>query len=245
MRILFSLLALWLVAGMSPRDAHAYAACMDNEGWSPGRDVLLPPHPRILFFTDSREKYGRAGDDLVDFAPTATIGGKEVPVKVKVTKSPPYHFAMIEIDSPLNGVLIVKLRNGVAARYRISMLAKMPEEVPVTVGRFVHQIRRSSINETFHGLALHLPTKSPAIFAHVKLRRDDRAPWIELDVPVAAQDFDVRRTLVRLGELGCTRNYSVELLEKGVDIEVTFTLTDGSTRPATDLAAHVVLPAAT
>jgi hypothetical protein len=49
-----------------------------------------------------------------------------------------------------------------------------------------------------------------------------------------------KRTAILVGALDCTQNYSVPLLERGVDLEVSVTLVDGSTRKVA-LPSHITL----
>ncbi len=87
--------------------------------------------------------------------------------------------------------------------------------------------------DVFDGLAIALD--APAVLAHVKLRRDDKAPWFELDAPVVANT-------IRIGKLGCAgSNYSTDLLEHGVDLDVTLIYDDGRTSHL-DKLTRVVVP---
>ena len=228
-----ALAALVAVLAVAPRDAHAVAACYSNQGFAPGAGVKLPRHPRIAWYVD-RPPPGRTPQL------TATIDGAAVPVKLSTVRSPPYTIRILEIDSDRTGHL--ELRGDATASYQIVADAAMPKDVPVVVGRTQVELRHTTVREKFDALALRLPLAAPAIVAHVKVRRDAQARWSELDVPVVATDLGDPRPAIRLGELGCTRNYSVDLLAAGVDLEVTITLADGTTRPAAELPAHVALP---
>jgi hypothetical protein len=233
MKLALVLTAAGLASLSAPRDAHAIAACYTNQGFAPSEDTALPPHARVVYYTDSNSTRR---------APTATLGGKPVELKISILKSAPYTFTVMEVDSDKTGKLVITFPEGATATYTIAKEAELPKEIPVITGRFVRHMHHTTVKENFDGLAVRLPAGTPAIMAHVKLRRDDKAPWSEYDVPVAPHDFQDKRPVIRMGELGCTQNYTVALLENGVDIEATITLVDGTTRPAKDLAAHVTLP---
>lgn len=214
--------------------AHAISACTDNQGAAPATGATLPVHPRIVHFTD----YWRHGNTPVF---SATINKKKVPVKVTVL---PFggttRVAMIEIDSDKTGTLEVRELKYVFGTYTIKAKLKLPDKIPVAVERFHREIQHSTVEEIFDGIALRLPGGTPAIHARVKLRRDPKAGWTELDIPIATDADKLPR--IRIGRLGCTNNYTVPLLAAGVDIEVTVTLADGSTRSVEGLPAHVILP---
>lgn len=233
-RLTLALFAALAIA--TPRHAHAIAACYSNRGVSPAPASKLPRHPRIAFYDDAR------GGDAPTY--TATIAGKPVELKLTTIDARPYRLDVLEVDSERTGALVIT-RNGSSereVRYQIVKDVALAKELPVEVGRTQRTMRHSTVREEFDALAIRLPAGTPAITAHVKIRRDDKAAWGELDVPVAPNDLDDPRPVIRLGELGCTRNYSVDLLRAGVDLEVTVTLVDGSTRPVKGLAAHVALP---
>jgi hypothetical protein len=223
--------ALALVARPTP--AHAIAACNNNEGFAPATGTTVPPHARLVYYTDHWR----------DPAFVATLDGKAV--KVKVTELPSgssTRLVLLEIDSAKTGTLKVGIGTWTALTLKVAKAVASPKEVPVTIGRFQQNIQHSTVKEDFDGLAIRLPANTPAISAHVKLRRDGAGAWTELEVPVSPRDFDDPRPVIRIGQLGCTQNYSVALLNSGVDIEATLTLVDGTTRPAKDLAAHLTLP---
>lgn len=218
-----------------PTPAHAIAACNNNEGFAPAFATTVPPHAKLVFYTDSR--------NTPEF--TAKIAGKKVPVKVTALPSgSSTRVTLLEIDSERVGTLQLDAGGWPSVTLTVAKKARMPKEVPVVIGRFERNIPHSTVRENFLGLAIRLPKGTPAVAATVKLRRDAQAAWTELVVPVSARDFDDARPVIRIGELGCSNNYSVPLLESGVDIEVTLMLADGTTRPAKDLAPHVTLPAA-
>jgi hypothetical protein len=218
-----------VLAVVQPQRAHAIAACYSNHGFAPGPGAVLPPRARVVYFDDS------GGDTAF----TATIGGKSVPVTVTaLTTGSATRIFVIQIDSDRTGRLVIsdgQSRTKFAVRKRVAM----PRRLPVKLERYYVNMRHSTVKEVYDGLTLRLPAKTLAISAHVRLRRDTAADWLELEVPVAVVD---RQSVIRLGELGCSRNYSVGLLESGVDIEVTVTLVNGTTLPLADLPAHVVAP---
>jgi hypothetical protein len=233
MKLSLALAVLAGLAGSVPTAARAAVACNNNAGMAPRAGSELPAHPRIVYY-----------DDRDSYTPTFTakIDGVAVPIKVSTLVANPYDITVLEIDSSKTGKLVLYTGDGTReyefATYKIGKSAKLPKDITATAARFGKTVRHTSVREKFDGLAVVLPDATPAITAHVKLRRDDKSDWLELDAPVAAGDWIDKRTAVRLGQLGCTSNYSVPLLEAGVDIEVTLTLVDGSTRTVT-LPKHV------
>lgn len=227
-------LALVAIAARAPL-ADAASACTDNAEWvSPG--ATLPPHARVVYYSDSR--YGAANDDEL----VATIDKKPVKTKITHLTSVPYDLTIVEIDSDKTGRLKIGFGNeGSSANYKIASKTAMPKEVKGTTSRFHRAYRHSTVHESYDGLAIGLPAGTPAVTAHVKLRRDDKATWGELDVPIRSDDT-TKAPSVWIGELGCVRNYTPALLEAGIDVEVVVTLADGSTRQVKGLPAHIVLP---
>lgn len=222
--------ALLAALAAAPHDARANAACYSNNGWAPGIDATLPTHAKVIYYDDNDRG---SAPKLV-----ATLGGKAVNVKTTITHVAPYRFFTIEIDSDRTGKLELSVDGDDAATFTVKSDVKLPKESKGTAARFHQAHSHSTVHEMFDGLAIHLDDKVDAITAHVKIRRDDKAKWSELDVPVGT---DAGHPAVLIGELGCTKNYEVALLEGGVDLEITLTLTDGSTIPVKELSSHVVL----
>lgn len=48
--------------------------------------------------------------------------------------------------------------------------------------------------------------------------------------------------VARLGDLGCSSNFRTAILERGIDLELTATLVDGSVVKVTGVPAHYTLP---
>lgn len=229
-----SCLALALVAIVAHTpSAHALSACTDNAAWvTPGS--TLPPRARVVYFSD---RYGRGDDTKL----VATINKKKVPTKITHLAAPPYDIAIIEIDSDQTGALTIGYDESTTAKYKIVAKGEMPKEVKGTTSRYHRAYQHSTVHESYDGLSISLPLGTPAITGHVKIRRDSKADWSELDVPIRTDDATLAPA-VWIGELGCNRNYTPALLEAGVELEVTVTLSDGSTRKVTGLPARVVLP---
>ncbi|CAN5883006.1 hypothetical protein BH11MYX2_BH11MYX2_15960 [soil metagenome] len=225
-------LALLVIAARAPR-ADAFSACTDNAAWvSPG--ATLPPHGRVVYYSDSG--HGEVDDTKL----VATINKKPVKTKITHVASAPYELTLVEIDSDKTGTLSISFGNrDSSATYKIARKVDMPKEIKGKTTRFGRAYQHSTVHEAYDGLAIVLPAGTPAITAHVKVRRDSKADWAELDVPLRPDDA-TRAPSVWIGELGCVRNYTPALLEACVDIEVVLTLVDGSTRKVS-LPAHVVL----
>jgi hypothetical protein len=74
----------------------------------------------------------------------------------------------------------------------------------------------TTMKETFNSLDRHRRCTA-AIRAHVRIRRDARAPRQSTCRSTAATRSPPHMAIL-LGELGCTQNHSVALLERGVDL---------------------------
>jgi hypothetical protein len=221
-----------IVTLAAPRLAHAISACGGSSGWSPGTAETLPPHARVVYWTD-RPSRGPLGDIV------ATIDGRKVPTKTTALTSGRFRITVVEIDSDRTGALAIGWSVATdTATFRIAARS-LPREVHADTARYHRKIPHTSVREVFDGLSLRLDT--PAVLAHVKIRRDDKAAWTELDVPVFDRDFDDGRPTIRIGELGCHANYTPDLLEAGVDLAVEVTLPDGSSVAVKGID-HVVLP---
>lgn len=219
------------------RPAHAFAACNNNSGLAPRTGATIPPRARLFAFADLKS-WG-------NFEYRATLDGQ--PVKLKLTRRniAPYYLTAIEVESTKTGTLAIfqgtDTKDKPIATYTVKAGAPMPKEIAATTRRYTADIQHSTVQELFDALAIDLGD-APAILAHVKIRRDDKAPWSEFDVPIhAAHRMEPAKTKVLIGTLGCTSNYTVGLLEQGVDLEVTALLPDGNQVPV-KLPRRVTLP---
>ena len=229
---LFAVASLALALHASP--AHAIASCSGGRGWATAAGATVPRRAHLVYFTTA----GVPADVKV----VATIDGKPVPAKLTQQKSAPFTFLVVDIDSPARaGKLTVTLMGTTSIQLVIGDVA-MPKTVAATPSHFHSETRHTSGTETYDSLLVSV-SDAPAVMAHVKIRRDDKAPWSELDVPVTHYAKD--KASFELGLLGCASNYEPALLLAGVDLEASVTLLDGTTRPLADLPKHYTLPAAT
>jgi hypothetical protein len=226
---------LALVAFTAP-PADAISACTDNAAsWvSPGATV--PPHARLVYYTAGYGDPNATDDKLV-----ATIDKKPVKTKITHLASAPYKLTIVEIDSDKTGTLTIGYGKIATEHYKIVRKVDMPQEIKGATSRYHRAYEHSTVHESYDGLAITLPAGTPAMSAHIKIRRDSKADWSELDVPIRADDA-TKAPAIWIGELGCVQNYTPALLESGVDLEVTVTLADGSTRNVSGIGSHVVLP---
>lgn len=224
--------SIWILFALAAatRDAGAVAACTGGAGWSPRETDALPPHAHIVYWRN--DPHGRLPDKLV-----ATIDGTAVATKISKLAAAPFELVVVEIDSDRTGTLEVGWQGSREmidkARFTVNKDVAMPKRVRATTGRYHAKIAHTSVREVFEGLYIHLD--APAVLARVKIRRDAAAAWTTIDAPVAelagfqlSAGQDGGGYAIRLGELGCKRNYEVSLLEKGVDIDVEVTLLDGT-----------------
>ncbi len=239
MNALLLLIVGFALAITDARPAHAFAACNNNYGLAPRTGATLPPRARLVAFTDI-ESWG-------SHAYRATLDGKPVTLKVTKKKIAPYYLTELEVESDKGGTLDIyagtDTKDKPMATYTVKLGAALPKEIVATTRRFTQNIRHSTVQELFDALAIDFGD-APAILAHVKIRRDDKAPWSELDLPVHANThLEKSMSTALIGALGCKSNYTVGLLENGVDLVVTAMLPDGKLVPV-KLPARVTLPKA-
>jgi len=211
--------------------AGAFSACGGESGWA-ADGAELPPHPRIVYWMNQSGRGGTAPS-----TPVAKIDGKAVPMKVTTLDSAPNKLLVIEIDSNATGKLAISWKNEEwrgSATYTIAKPPAYPKVAHATTTRYHSKLAHSTVREVFDGLAIKVDVPA-AIRAHVKLRRDSKASWFELDAPVE------KGGTIRIGELGCSSNYQPDLLEKGVDLEVTLFLPDNTSIPV-DKLTHASIP---
>ncbi|MFT3694442.1 MAG: hypothetical protein QM831_14945 [Kofleriaceae bacterium] len=207
--------------------AHAIAACYPSSGWAnAGADI--PQNGHVVYWA--------ANDDLKGLKVKATLGGKPITAKVSSTmKAGPFSLAVVDVDAKTTGSLSIETERGDTTGYRVvAKLAAAPKSAKATISHVAKNIPHSTVKETYDALAVKVDVPS-AMRAHVKLRRDAKGTWTELDVPL-----DDSHTFM-LGQLGCYNNYSPDLLGAGVDIEVQLTLADGSTLGIENFS-HVQMP---
>jgi len=222
-------LAAALVA-FTVHDARANSGCAGDAGWA-AEGAQLAPHPTVVYWTNSiaRPRRRTAPPTVV-----VKIDGKPVNSKVTTLDSAPNSFTLVEIDSDATGALTVGWKDAErpAGHYTIKATT-YPKVAHATSSRYHSKIPHSTMREVYDGLALKVDV--PAMRAHVKLRRDAKASWTELDVPVDDKHE------AHIGELGCASNYQPQLLENGVDIDVALVLPDGNSIPV-DKLTHVTIP---
>lgn len=233
-----------MVVGLfAAADARASGACGGNMGVAPRRGSALPPRAQLVVF-DTFEH-----DERFE----VRIAGKKVPITIERRKAAPFFVAIVQVDSDATGELVLyrewmvmatapKTEEGLGfyARYTVKKDVKLADQVTGQVRSFYHDIRHSTVKETYDALFLDLGEERHAVRATVKLRRDAKAAWQTIDVPVSPGDSLDDHPAVRIGQLGCKTNVSADLLRGGVDLEVTLTMTDGSTRKL-ELPARVKL----
>lgn len=235
---------LVVVGLLHARAASASSPCVQQGGMAPHAAVVLPPRPQLVAF-DTRYLHGAK---LV-----ARIGGKRVPITTEEIKAEPFELVRIQIESSAVGTLKIyrlmtdsssrskRAKEHLIGKYRIDAKAKLPEALTATTRRMTVAFRHTTSREQYDALVLDLGEAAPATLATVRLRRDDKAPWQTLAVPVLPGDLFDPHSVARLGELGCGANFSVAALEQGVELEAEVALVDGTTRPLA-VPRRLVLP---
>jgi hypothetical protein len=217
------LVVLAILGSGRSADAYALSMCDGAAGVSPSAGTL-PPHARLWF-------YSAQPWISFDEPPTATNDGVPGKLTVASSSSGPYRFLTIDIDSDRTGALVLTWSDS-KLEYNIAKTT-VNHDARATTSRFHRELRHQGAVEVHDGLSIKLDAS--AVAAHVKLRRDDKAPWVELDAPVIDGE-------IQIGKLGCGDNYSPELLEHGVDLEVTLTFADGKTAPLKGLSHASIAP---
>ncbi len=227
---LFAVASLAFALHATP--AHAIASCTGGRGWAMAPGATVPSRAHLVYFTTAGVP--------ADVKLAATIDGKPVKAKLTQLRSAPFTFLVVDIDSPARaGKLTVTLFENTSIQLVIGAAA-MPKTVTATPSHFHSETRHTSGTEVYDSLLVSL-SDTPAVMAHVRVRRDDKAPWSELDVPVT--HVAKGKASFELGLLGCASNYEPALLLAGVDLEASVTLLDGTARPLSDLPKHYTLPA--
>jgi len=217
MKLAFFAVALAATLITHTQLAHAIMGCMGaGSGWASGASNV-PPHAHLAFWSDRQNPM--KSPKLV-----AKIANKVVPTKVTTMAATPYQFVLVEIDSDATGHLDLTwdptTPNFTSGSFEVVAKPTYAKKATVKTARYHHEISHTGGPEIFDGLEITVDV--PAVRAHVKLRRDAKAAWTELDIPV-------RNNAIDIGLLGCVRNYEPGLLETGVDIDLALTLPDGST----------------
>lgn len=230
-------LSLALTLTARPHRAHAIASSCRYDGWGVDSGTVLPVHPRITYYTDARAALSKDSPKL-----EAKIAGKVVPTKITYSAAGPFELATIEVDSRATGKLELtwttkrRLTNP-SATFAIAANVTLPKEVHGKASRYHRAFHHSSVHEAEDGLAVTVDTTAVAFTA--RWRRDDKTAWQTLEIPGGTLSSP---NVARLGEVGCAQNFSVPLLEGGIDLELTATLPDGTTRPVAGVPAHYRLP---
>jgi hypothetical protein len=219
------------LAIVTPRTAAALVICNMERGIAPRTGSVLPPHPRLV-------SYGFRGQPLEW---VATIGGEKIGITAATIEGAMGAVTTLDIKSDRTGKLVINLGKVTVGTFTIASKLSIAREVPVVIGRYKRQVDQNFIDGSFDGLGIWLPEGVPAILAHVRLRRDDQAPWFEIVVPVVSTEGQPR-PVIRIGALGCSANFPLAMLAKGVDIDVVVTAVDGTKVRVTNLAPHLTLP---
>jgi hypothetical protein len=217
------------------RTAGAIASSCRNDGWGTAPNATLPVHPRITYYAD------RGWNIAKRLRVTATIDGRDVPTAITFASAPPFDIATIEIKSDRTGTLRLTAADAtgplenVDVAYTIAKRA-LPAHVHGKASRFHRAYHHSTVHESWDGLAVAVDATVIAFSA--RWRRDAQSAWATLLVPGTTLDDP---DILHLGEISCVENFAVTWLERGIDLELTAELPDGTWLPVEDLPSHVVL----
>jgi hypothetical protein len=217
------------------RSAGAIASSCRNDGWGTAPNATLPVHPRVTYYAD------RGWNIAKTLRVKATIDDRDVPIAVTFAPAPPFDIATIEIKSDRTGTLRLTADDAtgplehIEAAYTIAARA-LPAHVHGTASRFHRAYHHTSVHESWDGLAVAADTTVIAFSA--RWRRDALSVWSTLLVPGTTLDDP---NILHLGEISCVENFSVTWLERGIDLELTAELPDGTWLPVEGLPSRVVL----
>jgi hypothetical protein len=201
--------------------AEEFVMCIDGQGVVPTPGTVVPPHARIVYYTDQNLS---APQKI-----TAKIGGKAVEVSRAERRAPPFKILVIEIDSDRTGDLAVDFDGRPTVRWTVKAM-DMPKEVPGITARYRAPAHPGE-----------LPEDTPAVLGTVKVRPAANAPWQDIYSPIFKPASETRPQ-VRVGQFDCAANASLPELARGFDLEVSLLMLDGSSRKVTGLAPHLTLP---
>ena len=180
-------------------------------------------------------------DSRFDRAVSATIDELDVPVSVTKINARGFVIMTIEVMSSRRGKLDVIVDGELAMPYTIGV-PEIPAKVGGVAARYQGPAHDGEPSEVFDGLAIKLSDASLAVSAHVKLRNDPRAPWVEIDVGLYTPRSETR-PMIRVGQFGCGSNVSASLLSREFDLTATVLMSDGTTREVTGMADRMSMPA--
>jgi len=233
------LAVLALLLGSTQR-AGAFASTCRDDGWGVAPGTTVPVHPRITFYADAAQHLAAHQKSLV-----AKLDGKVVPVKMSFAAAPPFTIATIEIESDRTGRLDVAWQTQAASLYLQHPAATFtiasraqPTALRGTVSRYHRAYTHTSVHESWDGLAVNVDAN--VIAFSVRWRANAAAAWTTLLVPGSTLDDS---NVLHLGEISCVQNFDVPTLERGIDLELTAQLPDGTWLPVGGLPSHVVLAA--
>jgi len=221
-----------LLLALVPATADANAACAGEMGWSPSDTIA--PHGSVLFWVDRR-----ATDAVWNPAtPHATIDGADVPITATPFLSGPFRMLLVRVDSDKTGTLALTFDKGIPyvgkpnATFTVRKDApgRIAKSATATVTHFHREIRHTTVEETYDGLALHVDVD--ALWLTVKYRRDADAAQQTIDVPIVTRaETALAAPGALLGRLGCVSTIEPAMLAAGLDVEVTAHLANGDTVP--------------
>lgn len=243
--VLGAVLLIALPAGEAPR-ASAGPWCGGHTGWAPAPSSTLPRRPRIVFWRQDT----RSGARLPRIGVRATIGGARVEVATRDVRAGDVTLRFIEVRSDAAGELRLDLddegvvvhdrheAHGIpheAATYTIGPWAR--PRPTATIGRY-HLPKATARTAHFAGLAVGVD--APAIAFAVRWRRDAASAWRSLTLPAVWHEG---LATARIGQTECAADdVPLALLERGIELELTATLPDGTTARVEGLPGRVVVP---
>jgi hypothetical protein len=212
-----------------------FAACGGDSGWTLPQDAVVPPHPELVYQTESYN----VGRPKQKISVTATIDGKVVKATLKQTISGSLAILTVDIASTKTGKLVLAWGKDTQFEGATFTIAKStrPKQVTATTSRYHVAYSHSTVHELEDGLEVR--TDAQAVRFVASWRRDAQSTFASLQVPALTRDG---HQVMHLGEIGCETNFSVPLLESGIELQVSAVLSDGTTLPVTGLPARVVLP---
>ena len=225
-----------LVLGHAAAVAGPY--CGGRAGWAPA-GATVPPRAHVVFWQQDSSILPRGRAYRVKRPKlSATIDGKKVAIRTRQVRTRDVVLWFVEVQSKNAGTLVLRegddAAQGTSRTYTIDPEWKAGEMRAAT-SRYHEQSTRMA-QRTYEGLAIAV---EGAIAFKVRWRRDADDRWRALTLPAVERDGV---STAMLGQTDCqSDDVPVALLERGVELDVSALLPDGSTKHVTGLDGSVQL----
>ena len=209
--------------------------CGGDSGWAPAAGSV-PRHPQLVFWQQDSSILPKGRAYRINQPKlAATIDGKRVALRFRTVRSRDIVVRFIDVASDRTGTLVITDGSADPGTFTIDPSWHVAKPHAATSRYDLMSTRMASRH--YDGLAIAVDR---AIAFRVRWRRDARDEWRTLLLP--AVDRSGTSTAL-LGETNCqTDDVPIALLERGIELDVSAILPDGSTQHVEGLEGRVVLP---